>query len=74
MEVRGGGGGGGGGRVRSKREGNIHDIVCTCMYFWVLPIKQCIYILSRAHKNRRGEEERVTLIGAGGAGKIFERY
>ena len=29
---------------------------------------------TRAHKNGRGEEERVTLIGACGAGRIFERY
>ena len=32
------------------------------------------YTLARAHKNGRGEEERVTLIGACGAGRIFERY
>ena len=30
--------------------------------------------VARAHKNERGEEERVTLIGACSAGRIFERY
>ena len=32
------------------------------------------YKYSRAHKNGQEEEERVTLIGAYSAGRIFERY
>ena len=34
----------------------------------------CGHGLHAAHKNGRGDEERVTLIGACGAGRIFERY